>query len=68
MNGKDSVEVAMESGWRVFLTSNAPFDVQASRLVIILRDKIGDRRSTLDYADLRYDERVFLRFKDGSTK
>ena len=68
MNGKDSVEVDMEGGWRAFLTSNTPFDIQASRLVIILKDRIGDRRSALDYADLRYDERIFLRFKDGTTK
>ncbi|MFA6603536.1 MAG: hypothetical protein WCT10_01685 [Patescibacteria group bacterium] len=68
MNGKDSVEAVMESGWRVYLTSNTPFDVQASRLAVVLRDKIGDRRSELDYIDLRYDERIFIRFKDGSTK
>ena len=68
MNSQDSIEVVMESGWRAFLTSNTPFDIQASRLALILRDKIGDRRSALDYADLRYDERVFLRFKDGTTK
>jgi hypothetical protein len=68
MNGKDSVEAVMEGGWRVFLTSNAPFDVQAARLVLVLKDKVGSRRAELDYADLRYDERIFLRFKDGTTK
>jgi hypothetical protein len=59
----DSVEAVMDGGWKAYFSSDYPFDVQADKLSLILADKIGDRRSELDYVDLRYGERIFFKFK-----
>ncbi len=61
--GSETVEADMEGGWRIFLTSALPFDVQGSRLSLVLKEKIGGQKSSLDYLDLRYDARVFYRLK-----
>ncbi|MFH2063232.1 MAG: hypothetical protein ABIJ46_03715 [bacterium] len=58
----DTVDVMLKGGWHVYLTTLIPFDVQASRLSLVLKEKIGDRRDELEYVDLRYDERIFFRF------
>jgi len=62
----DSVDAIMASGWHVYLATAAPFDVQAERLSLILKEKIGARRPALEYVDLRYNERIFFRLKDGT--
>ncbi|HSD12324.1 MAG TPA: hypothetical protein VLC10_02085 [Patescibacteria group bacterium] len=62
----DSVDATMAGDWHVFLATATPFDVQAERLSIVLKDKIGSRRPSLEYVDLRYNERIFFRLKDAT--
>jgi len=62
----DSVDAVMATGWHVYLATAAPFDVQAERLSLILKEKVGARRGALEYVDLRYNERIFFRLKDGT--
>jgi len=61
----DSVDVTLKAGWGVYLTTLLPFDIQRERLSLVLNEKIGERRAELQYVDLRYDERIFYRFKEA---
>lgn len=63
-DGADTVDATMDGDWHVLLTTAIPFDIQSERLAVVLREKIGDRKKGLDYVDLRYNERIFFRFKD----
>jgi cell division septal protein FtsQ len=63
----DSIDVTMASGWHIYFASSTPFDVQAQRLSVVLKQEIGDKKPNLLYIDLRYDERIFYRFK-GDTQ
>ncbi len=60
----DAVDVTMEGDWHLYLTTTLPFEAQGERLGLILREKVGDDRSRLDYIDLRYNERAYIRYKD----
>jgi hypothetical protein len=63
-SAKDTVDVLNRAGWHVYLTTMIPFDKQAERLTLVLKEKIGERKNELEYVDLRYDERIFFRFID----
>lgn len=65
MNGDNSetIEATMEGDWTVKMTTLLPFDVQGSRLSLVLKEKIGARKKELEYVDLRFNERIFFRFK-----
>lgn len=62
-DASDSVRVTMEGDWTVFLSTSVPFDIQGQRLMLVLKDKVGARKIELEYVDLRYNERIFFRFK-----
>lgn len=62
----ETVEAVTAAGWRIFLSAKTPFEVQAERLAIVIREKIKDQKPRLDYIDLRYNERIFYRLKEGS--
>ncbi|MFC1638778.1 cell division protein FtsQ/DivIB [Patescibacteria group bacterium] len=62
----DTVEITLREGWNVFMTTALPFDVQAERLALLLKEKIGGERPRLEYVDLRYDERIFFRYREGT--
>ncbi len=62
----DSVDAVMAGDWHVYLATATPFDVQAERLSLVLKEKIGNRRPDLQYVDLRYNERIFYRLKDAT--
>lgn len=64
----ESVEVVLREGWSVHLSTAIPFEVRGERLGLVLREKVGPRKQELEYVDLRYDERIFFRFKDGATE
>ena len=57
----------MVGDWHILLATASPFDVQVERLSIVLKEKIGAKKSVLEYVDLRYNERIFFRLKDGTT-
>ncbi len=63
-----SVTVTMDGGWQVYWSALLPYQAQADRLAVTLREKVGDQLSRLIYIDLRYDEKIFLRFQPEPTK
>jgi hypothetical protein len=62
-DGSETIEATMEGDWVVKMTTLLPFDVQGSRLALVLKEKIGARKNELEYVDLRFNERIFYRFK-----
>lgn len=62
----ETVEAVVASGWKVLMSSALPFDAQGDRLGIVLKEKIGSKRDKLEYIDLRYNERIFFRYNDGT--
>ncbi len=63
----ETVEADMAGDWRILLATATAFDVQAERLGIVLKEKIGAKKPSLEYIDLRYKERIFFRFKDATS-
>jgi cell division septal protein FtsQ len=62
----EAVDVTMEGDWHLYLTTTLPFEVQGERLGIILKEKVGVDRPRLQYIDLRYNERIFIKLKDDA--
>lgn len=62
----EAVDVTLEGDWHLYLTTTLPFEVQGERLGIILKEKVGADRPRLQYIDLRYNERIFIKFKDDA--
>lgn len=60
------LRVRTSEGWQILLNREIDADKEMSMLDLVLREKIGDQRSNLDYVDIRADNKVFYRFKDGS--
>lgn len=63
-DNSETIDANMEGDWHALLTTAIPFDVQSERLAVVLREKIGDKKGELDYVDLRYNERIFFRYKE----
>jgi cell division septal protein FtsQ len=63
-----SVDVAMDGGWHAYWSALLPYQAQADRLGITLTEKVGDKLPTLEYIDLRYDEKIFLRYRQEAPK
>jgi cell division septal protein FtsQ len=61
----ETVDVTMTSGWQVYLSTAAPLRAQSENLKAILKEKVGERLGELQYVDLRYNERVFYRFREA---
>ncbi|OGL72524.1 hypothetical protein A3C96_01325 [Candidatus Uhrbacteria bacterium RIFCSPHIGHO2_02_FULL_60_10] len=60
----ESLQAVIAGDWQVYLTTAIPFDVQGNRLGLVLKEKVGDKRANLLYVDLRYNERIFFKFKE----
>jgi|GEM_PF-1981456 hypothetical protein len=59
----ETVEVHFPSGWSAYLTVARLVAPQIDRLGIVLKEKVGNRRSDLLYVDMRFEEKIFLRFR-----
>lgn len=57
---------ATKEGWRIFFNENIDLQKEIDMLRIVLNEKIGDRRTDLEYVDLRSDNKVYYKFKNGS--
>lgn len=60
------LRIMTSDGWKILFNRDIDADKEISMLDLVLREKIGDQRSNLDYVDLRADNKVFYKFKDGS--
>ncbi|MBI5138785.1 MAG: FtsQ-type POTRA domain-containing protein [Candidatus Vogelbacteria bacterium] len=62
-----SYELMTGQGWKVFFSSDAPVELMIKHLNLtllseILTKRVTDKKSKLEYIDLRYGEKVFYKF------
>ena len=62
----DAVDATIAGDWHVFLGASIPFDTQGERLSLVLKEKVGGRKNELEYVDLRYNERIFFRYRQDA--
>lgn len=55
-----------QEGWRIFFSGNIDLQKEADMLRIVLDEKIGDKRKDLEYVDLRSENKVYFKFKQGT--
>jgi cell division septal protein FtsQ len=55
-----------QDGWKIYFNENIDLQKEINMLGIVLSEKIGDRRQDLDYIDLRADNKVYYKFKQGT--
>jgi cell division septal protein FtsQ len=61
----DTIEAVLKDNWKIFFSTIIPFTIQNERLALVLKEKIAERKAELEYIDLRYNERIFFRFKNA---
>jgi cell division septal protein FtsQ len=62
----EEIQVKVNEGWDIYFNSQLSIDKSISTLKLFLDDKIGsEQRSKLEYADLRIEDKVYYKFKDG---
>ncbi|MFA6047525.1 MAG: FtsQ-type POTRA domain-containing protein [Parcubacteria group bacterium] len=61
------LRVVTREGWSIFLNADVDAQKETDMLKAVLDEKIPrDQRGNLEYIDLRSDNKVFYKFKDGS--
>ncbi len=58
-----------EEGWRIFFGASVGLEKEALMLKAVLDNKIEkERRKDLEYIDLRIDNKIFYKFRDGAVQ
>jgi hypothetical protein len=57
------IEVITSDGWRLFLDLASPPAIQIDSLVRALNEEIKEKRSQLEYVDLRVPGRIYYKLK-----
>lgn len=52
--------------WKVYFNENISLQKEIDMLRVVLLEKIGDKRQNLEYVDLRSDNKVYYKFKEGT--
>lgn len=60
------IRAAAVEGWKIYFSKDINLQKEIDMLRIVLDDKIGDKRKDLEYIDLRSDNKVYYKFKQGS--
>ncbi len=62
----EEAKVKTEDGWEIFFSSTLPIDESLKTLQTFLDKEMADKdRSKLEYIDLRAENKVYYKFKDG---
>lgn len=62
----EEVQVKTSEGWDIYFNSQISLDQSINTLKLFLDEKISsDDRSKLEYVDLRVEDKVYYKFKDG---
>lgn len=62
----ETIVASIFGGWSVYMTSSTSYELQSQRLGVVLKEKLSTQKGSIDYIDLRYDERVFYKLKTSS--
>jgi cell division septal protein FtsQ len=55
-----------KEGWKVFFNISIDIQKEIDMLKTVLDEKIGDRKKDLEYVDLRSENKVYYKFKQGT--
>lgn len=59
----DHIDVVTEEGWRILWNEHDDLSSQMTRLATVLREKVRERRPKLEYIDLRFGDRLYLKYR-----
>ena len=63
----DDIRAKTKEGWGIYFNENIPLNKEMKMLNIVLDKEITEsQRLDLDYIDLRIDNKVYYKFKDGT--
>jgi cell division septal protein FtsQ len=60
------IRAKTKEGWMIFFNENIDLEKEIDMLKVVLDEKIGDKRKDLEYVDLRSDNKVYYKFRQGS--
>lgn len=66
IEGAQAAEVTLKvkEGWQIHFDMNSPLEEQLGHLELTLRNTVApDKRPALDYIDLRFGERVYVKYR-----
>ena len=58
------IRVNVPEGWKLLFSSDISVEKETEVLKAVLKEKIGDKRTSLEYIDIRSDNKVFYKLKD----
>lgn len=59
----DGVRLGLDEGWEVWASTTRPVAEWAGALKMVLEQEIGDKRSRLEYVDVRLGNKVFYKLR-----
>lgn len=63
----NELRVETEAGWWIYVNTRLPIETSLDALQLLLEEEIPQsRQASLDYIDLRTENRAFYRYQDGS--
>jgi len=63
----DDIRGITAEGWKIFFNQNVDLQKEINMLRIVLDEKVGnEKRKDLEYVDLRSDNKVYYKFKEGT--
>lgn len=60
------IRVETSEGWKIYFNESIDIQKEIDMLKVVLAEKIGEKRPDLEYVDLRSDNKVYYKFKDGT--
>jgi cell division septal protein FtsQ len=60
----ETIEIMTSEGWSAYVSTAKPIQDQLRYLREVLAKAVGPRRSELLYVDVRYNEKIFVKFQD----
>lgn len=65
IDGKDaaSLKAVTSEGWSVYLSVSEDLGEQLDNASVILKDKVGNDRRSLDYIDVRFGDKIFFKLR-----
>lgn len=64
LSNTDVYRAYSPKGWSAIIQKNIDPDHAAKNMAVLLKEKVKDRESSLDYVDLRFGAKIFYKFKE----
>jgi cell division septal protein FtsQ len=61
------IRVKTKEGWEIYFNENVSLEKEIEMLKVVLNNKIEEsQRKDLEYIDLRIDNKIYYKFREGS--